>query len=433
MNKKVRPVNLNPKTGLPVLNEESRVKVRPRHGLVYWLAVVVLFPILWLLFWPRVKGRHNIPKRGGVVFAFNHISDFDFMLVQGTLPRMLFFMAKADLCQPPLGWLLGGAGLIPVDRARKNSGALDGAVRVLKGGGAVAIAPEGHTNKNKELLPFKFGAVAMAQRAKVKVVPVAITGRPIPFFGKFSIEYSEPMVVGKDLEKANQQLRSTIQQMTDSRAVQKPHVWLQVLLKPLVLAVFQLVYRVEVVGRENIPKRGALVIATNHKHVHDQFPIMLGRPLRRMYFMAKIEYAKQLVGWPMSRFGVVFVDRQAKDKSAMKQVVVDILNKGQVLGIFPEGTRNKTDQLLIPFKFGAVRFAQKTGAKLVPAAIIGEYRPFRKGPKIVFAPPMAIGSNDSLEKANQQLYDTIEKMMIDSGERIYRQRIYEQYQERDGR
>jgi 1-acyl-sn-glycerol-3-phosphate acyltransferase len=431
MSNKKRTTDVNPKTGLPVLNEESTLAICPKHGFLYYLVVVPVFLLVRIIFLPRIRGVHNIAKTGGQVLAFNHIATFDAALLLATAPRKLFFIAKAELFQMPQKIFFNQFGIIPVDRSRKNTNALSGAVKVLQGGGVVAIAPEGTTNQHQVLRPFKFGAVAMASKAKVPIVPVAITGRYIPFFGKLKIEYGKPVKVGKNLEKSNEALRDAITAMRAThrkKTVKQSDGWLQVMVKPILLLFVKLVYRPAVIGRRHIPPKSAIVIAANHKHDLDPFLIMSGRLSRRVHFVAKHECMDWKIGRAIGAFGVVFVDRNTKDKTVAKNTVLGFLHKGRVVALFPEGTRNKTQDLLLPFCFGAVSFAQKSGAWLVPAAIVGEYRPFKKGLKIIFERPMKIGKNDNLETANRELYQTIEKLLKENGEENHRPNIHNYYQ-----
>jgi 1-acyl-sn-glycerol-3-phosphate acyltransferase len=207
---------VNPKTGLPLLNEQSKLLFQPRHGLVYWLVAQPAFFIARILFLPKANGLQNIPKDGGFVIAFNHIANLDSVLVSATARRQLHFLAKIELSRGWKGKILNGVGIVPIDRDRRNSEALGAAVQVLKKGGVVALAPEGRTNRSEELAPFKFGAVAMAGRAKVPIVPAVIVGRYLPFRRKISITYGKPMKVNaNDLEAANEKLWYTINNMRE--------------------------------------------------------------------------------------------------------------------------------------------------------------------------------------------------------------------------
>ena len=98
------------------------------------------------------------------------------------------------------------------------------------------------------------------------------------------------------------------------------------------------------------------------------------------------------------------VDRTIHDENA-KVEAIDILKNDHVIGIFPEGTTNPNDELL-PFKFGAVSFAKKTNCYLVPFAIVGKYKLFRKSIKIVYGKPYKIKS-DNLEKENDILRNKV--------------------------
>ena len=103
--------------------------------------------------------------------------------------------------------------------------------------------------------------------------------------------------------------------------------------------------------------------------------------------------------------GCIPVNRQIHDEDA-KKAALDVLNKGLALGIFPEGTRNKTKELLQPFKFGAVSMAKKTDATIVPFAITGTYKFRTKDLKITFGTPFKVGDME-LEDANNKLYNEI--------------------------
>lgn len=208
--------NINPKTGRAVENKESEEDLTTRHGWVWYVIGGLVRVLMPVVFWPKVRGRKNIPRGSGVVLAANHISDLDAPLVVATCGLgKVSFLAKAELFRSKLGWAFRLTGAIPVDRARRNSGAVDLAVEKLKAGGVVSIMPEGTAKrKGGELLPFKLGAVRMAGGAGVPIVPVAISGKFRPFgLGRLKIEYGKPIEIRGDLEKANDKLRNTVERM----------------------------------------------------------------------------------------------------------------------------------------------------------------------------------------------------------------------------
>ena len=122
--------------------------------------------------------------------------------------------------------------------------------------------------------------------------------------------------------------------------------------------------------------------------------------------MAKIEYFQdKKVSWFFKMMGCIPVNRQIHDDNA-KSLAMNVLKRNLFLGIFPEGTRNKTDNVLLPFKFGAVSMAQKSNATIVPFAVTGKYKFRTKNLKINFGTPFKVG-NMELEEANTKLYNEI--------------------------
>ena len=124
--------------------------------------------------------------------------------------------------------------------------------------------------------------------------------------------------------------------------------------------------------------------------------------------MAKKEYFESKFGWFFRSVGCISVNREIHDQTA-KNEALEILSQDLALGIFPEGTRNKTSKDLMDFKFGAVSLAKKTNSPIIPFAITGEYKLFTKNLKVVFGKPFYVGNMD-LETANQKLRTTILKL-----------------------
>jgi 1-acyl-sn-glycerol-3-phosphate acyltransferase len=88
-----------------------------------------------------------------------------------------------------------------------------------------------------------------------------------------------------------------------------------------------------------------------------------------------------------------------------------MLNNGEVIGIFPEGTFNKTEYVIMPFKYGAVKMASETNASVIPFAITGEYKRFRRGLKIEFGKPYKIMDKRDLTKENIKLMNKVVRLM----------------------
>ena len=124
------------------------------------------------------------------------------------------------------------------------------------------------------------------------------------------------------------------------------------LFKLILGPIFKFYYNPKVIGKENIPKEGSIIVVGNHVHLMDQcVPILSTK--RVINYMAKKEYFdNKKVAWFFNSAGCISVDRSKKDDTAV-QSALEILNNGGAIGLFPEGTRNKNrdKQLLLPLIF----------------------------------------------------------------------------------
>lgn len=182
-----------------------------------------------------------------------------------------------------------------------------------------------------------------------------------------------------------------------------------VILTPIMRVLFRLYYHPKIINREVIPKDGPILIVGNHKHVYDQCLTIMATK-RVIHYMAKKEYFEGKLAWFFKLVGCIPVNRQIKDKAAVDQAL-DVLNHGGAIGLFPEGTRNKTkDKFLLPFKFGTVSMAKKTGATIVPFGLTGDYCFRSRNLMIRYGTPFQVGDM-SLEEANEKLYREVERLM----------------------
>ena len=174
---------------------------------------------------------------------------------------------------------------------------------------------------------------------------------------------------------------------------------------------FLIYYRPKFVNKHYIPKNGPIIICGNHKHLYDQcLPIIATN--RMLHYMAKKEYFdNKKVAWFFKSSGCISVDRQNKEEAhkAMEEAI-RLLKENEAIGIFPEGTRNKTNDLLLPFKMGAVKMAKETNATIVPFAITGEYKFLRNKLTITFLKPFKVKDMDLVE-ANEKLRNIILKQI----------------------
>ncbi len=181
------------------------------------------------------------------------------------------------------------------------------------------------------------------------------------------------------------------------------------LIRTLGLPIYKILYPTKVIGIENIPSTGGAILAGNHTH-NLNAATMVGIPKRVVHILAKKELFETKLGNSFFHsMGCIKVDRKIHDEN-VKSEAEKVLLDGNLLGIFPEGTTNKTKEIILPFKYGAVSFAKNTGCPIVPFAITGKYRKFRKGLTIEFGKPIYI--KRELEKENNRLMIIVKTMIM---------------------
>ena len=160
------------------------------------------------------------------------------------------------------------------------------------------------------------------------------------------------------------------------RGVNLPLYWLT---RAVVQPALHIYFRLRRVGRQHVPARGAVILASNHRSFLD--PFVLGCCVRRpVYFFAKEElFERRLTAWFLNAVGAFPVRRGGSDEEAMITARA-VLLRGDPLVMFPEGTRIRSGSLGAPRR-GVGRLALETGAPVVPVAIVGTDR-VRRGWRI---------------------------------------------------
>lgn len=196
--------------------------------------------------------------------------------------------------------------------------------------------------------------------------------------------------------------------MDDSRIVKEPLLYR--IIKPIAVLLFRLIFRPKINGINNIPENCAAVLAGNHIKFWDCFMVMAATK-RCVHFLAKSElFSNFFTKWFFTTAGIIPVHRNRKDKAALVDAE-KYLENSCVIGIFPEGTTNKTNEPLLPFKIGAVKMASDTNSPIVPFVINGEYKPFKRSVEITFQEPVYI-NNDNLIEENEKLRELIYSNLI---------------------
>lgn len=178
-------------------------------------------------------------------------------------------------------------------------------------------------------------------------------------------------------------------------------------LKIIYSTLLKTLYRPKVYGKQNIPIDGPIIFVGNHRHAFDPIVVMTYTK-RIVHYMAKESIFKGLHGKVLKEIGLIRVYRTKSNPVAVSEAV-EILKQGGTVGIFPEGHRNKTDQDLLKFRHGAVAIAKQANSKIIPFAIRGEYKIFRKGLEIEFGKPLDI-SEMEIEEANEYIKNEVLKI-----------------------
>ena len=148
------------------------------------------------------------------------------------------------------------------------------------------------------------------------------------------------------------------------------------ILKAVVRPVFYLFYRVKIIGRENLRYDGSMMLISNHVSAVD--PIFMHLVVKpKVYFMAKEElFHNPFLRVLIKSLGAFPVSRGKGDLDAIKNCF-KLIKQGKTIGIFPEGTRSKTGELL-RFQPGVSMIAVRTHADILPVYLDGKMKIFRK-------------------------------------------------------
>jgi len=160
--------------------------------------------------------------------------------------------------------------------------------------------------------------------------------------------------------------RDTLLRRTLTRGANPVVYWI---VRGILQPFFHVYFRFERIGREHIPASGPAIIASNHRSFLD--PFVVGMMARRpIYFLSKRElFAHPVVAWLLNSLGAFPIARGTGDGVAM-DAARQILERGDIVLIFPEGTRTRPGPLGVP-KRGVGRLALETGAPVIPVAVIG--------------------------------------------------------------
>ena len=166
-------------------------------------------------------------------------------------------------------------------------------------------------------------------------------------------------------------------------------------------------FRPKITGINNIPKSGGFIIASNHISMFDPV-VLITTTKRRIHFLAKSEIFKFPFSIIFNNLNLIKVNRDSKDKGALDEAI-DYLRNGHVIGIFPEGTRERGRGIL-DFKYGAVKMAKETNTPIIPVGIKGNYNWFSNKLSFNIGKPIYVKKDLNVE--NERLKEKV-KSLID--------------------
>jgi 1-acyl-sn-glycerol-3-phosphate acyltransferase len=188
----------------------------------YHIIRLASFIFLKSRLWFKIYGGENIPRKGPFIFAANHSSYLDPLIMSASTSRTLHFLTREKvLSYPVLGWILKHSSTIMVKRRGTDLSAVKESLRVLAKGGALGIFPEGTRTKDRKLKRAKSGVGMLVYKAKVPVVPAYIEGsfdalpRRVRTFKRHPVKIYIGRPIDFKKERAAQQGAETYQRISD--------------------------------------------------------------------------------------------------------------------------------------------------------------------------------------------------------------------------
>jgi 1-acyl-sn-glycerol-3-phosphate acyltransferase len=173
---------------------------------------------------------------------------------------------------------------------------------------------------------------------------------------------------------------------------------------------FLIFYRVKIIGHENIPEKGQLLLYANHPSAWDMILIACFMK-RKVHYMAKIELFKNpILGFLLRKIGAFPVNRGKGDVGSIK-TVFRLLKEGRIVGVFPEGTRSKKRNPKL-IKSGAAMLALHSKAPVLPVGVEWNSKLFSTL-KVVFGKPFVISqkkehiTREELKEISVKIMDKI--------------------------
>jgi 1-acyl-sn-glycerol-3-phosphate acyltransferase len=192
---------------------------------------------------------------------------------------------------------------------------------------------------------------------------------------------------------------------------------LYLIFRPLTRFLCKVIGRMEIIGEENFPKEGGVILASNHQSYID--PIVLGSAAKRsLFYLARDTlFNTRIKNFIMTGVHSIPMKRDTGDIKALKKAI-EMLKNGKVITIFPEGTRSK-DGSIQKGKEGVALLGVKSKCKILPAKLYGTDRILPKGKKFIKPAKLIVKYGMPIDcsiyngEGNKKLYSEIAEKVID--------------------
>jgi len=192
------------------------MKTETKDTVLYKIVRPIIKFGIKILYRPKIIGKENIPREGKIILAGNHTSNFDCLLLMSSTKRPIHFLAKKELWKGLKKIIFANMGLIPVDRKKKDHQSIEQSINYLNDDKVIGIFPEGTTEKEGMMLPFKMGVIKIAKEANSKIIPFAISGKYRIFSNNLKIIFGKSYsLTSDDLEKELENLKKQIKKLIE--------------------------------------------------------------------------------------------------------------------------------------------------------------------------------------------------------------------------
>lgn len=195
------------------------------------------------------------------------------------------------------------------------------------------------------------------------------------------------------------------------------------ILRPIAWIFYKLFYRVKIIGKENLIKKGKCIVICNHLCKMDVFVVAALYPNKTIFLAKKEWYKKKFISWVLRTMGSIPVDREKPSLTTIKETL-QVLKNDKRLGIFPEGTRNVNSTEIQEIKQGTAMFAVKGKALITPVIIHSKLKKFKTNYAIV-GKPIDFSeyydvkfSDDVSNKCNQIILENMRKLQAELNEYV---------------